>query len=98
MNLLRGLSGALWVPSNCFSEFSSLVRRFIWASKLVPAYYANYQFQDAVKDEATRETYTTKTEDEIRESLFKKAQELRYSLDPRRNQGSAPGHNSTARS
>src|SRR5579864_3382002 len=44
--------------------------------ELVPVYYENYQFQDMVKTEATLETYTTKPEDAIRESLFKKAQSL----------------------
>lgn len=45
------------------------------SAKLVPPYFENYQFQDAVKDEATRDTYAPKSENEIRESIFKKAQE-----------------------
>ena len=43
--------------------------------KLVPPYFENYQFQDAVKDEATRDTYSPKSEEDIRSSVFKKAQE-----------------------
>ena len=43
--------------------------------KLLPPYFENYQFQDAVKDEATRDTYSPKSENEIRDSVFKKAQE-----------------------
>ncbi len=27
------------------------------SAKVVPAYFENYQFQDAIKDEATRDTY-----------------------------------------
>jgi hypothetical protein len=42
----------------------------------IPPYFANYQFEDAIKSEATLSTYTTKSEDEIRQSVFKKAQEL----------------------
>ena len=46
------------------------------AAKVVPAYFENYQFQDVIKDEATRDTYAAKNENEIRTSVFKKAQEL----------------------
>ena len=45
-------------------------------AKVVPAYFENYQFQDAVKDEAIRDTYASKSEAEIRSALFRKAQEL----------------------
>ena len=45
-------------------------------SELIPLYYENYQFQDMVKTEATLETYTSKPENDIRDSLFKKAQNL----------------------
>jgi hypothetical protein len=46
------------------------------AFKVAPPYFENYQFQDAIKDEATHDSYSTKTEDEIRASIFKKAQEF----------------------
>ncbi len=44
-------------------------------AKLIPPYFENYQFQDAVKDEATRDSYAAKSESDIQESVFKKAQE-----------------------
>ena len=44
--------------------------------KIVPPYFENYQFQDAIKNEATLDTYTPKTEDDIRKVIFRKAQEL----------------------
>lgn len=44
--------------------------------QLVPPFFANYQFQDAIQNEAVLESYTTKTEDEIRSTIYKKAQEL----------------------
>jgi hypothetical protein len=43
---------------------------------LVPPYWANYQFQDAIKNEALMATNSTKTEDAIRDSIYRKAQDL----------------------
>jgi Domain of unknown function (DUF4845) len=43
--------------------------------KVLPPYFENYQFQDAVKDAATRATYAPTSENEIRAGIFKKAQE-----------------------
>ncbi len=44
--------------------------------QLVPIYYENYQFKDAVSTEATLETYTTKPESDIRDAIYKKAKEM----------------------
>jgi hypothetical protein len=44
--------------------------------KVLPAYYENYQFQDAIKNEATLDTYSTKSENDIRLAVFRKAQDL----------------------
>jgi 23S rRNA A2030 N6-methylase RlmJ len=46
------------------------------SAKLIPPYFENYQFQDAIKNQATLDTYTTKNENEIRQSVFRKAQDL----------------------
>ncbi len=43
---------------------------------LVPPFWGNYEFQDAIKTEATLQTYTTKPESDIRDSVYKKAQEF----------------------
>ena len=43
---------------------------------LIPIYYTNYQFQDVIKTEATLQTYTTKPEADIQQTIFKKAQDL----------------------
>ncbi|MBV9183069.1 MAG: DUF4845 domain-containing protein [Acidobacteria bacterium] len=43
--------------------------------KLVPPYFESYQFRDAVKDEATRATYTTKSEADIRASVLRRAKD-----------------------
>jgi hypothetical protein len=50
-------------------------------AQLIPVYYANYEFQDVVKTEATLETYTTKPEADIQEMLYKKAQSLQIPLN-----------------
>lgn len=47
---------------------------FYVTAKLAPPYFNNYQFVDAVKDEATHDSYSTKTEDDIRNAIFKQAQ------------------------
>lgn len=57
-----------------------IVAIYLGAS-LVPVYYANYEFQDMIKTEATLETYTTKPEGDIQQAVFKKAQELEIPLD-----------------
>jgi len=48
---------------------------------LIPVYYANYEFQDMIKTEATLQTYTTKPEAEIQQTVLKKAQELDIPLN-----------------
>lgn len=45
-------------------------------AELIPAYYGNYEFSDYIKTTATMETYTTKPESDIRELIFKKAQQM----------------------
>jgi hypothetical protein len=57
-----------------------IVGSVVLGAELIPVYYANYQFEDIVKTEATLQTYTTKPETEIQENLFKKAQELQIPL------------------
>lgn len=43
---------------------------------LVPAYYTNYELQDALNNEALMATNSGKTEDAIQESVFKQAHQL----------------------
>lgn len=44
--------------------------------KVVPPYFANQQLEDAVTEEARINTYTPKTEDDMRSTIFRKAQDL----------------------
>ena len=46
------------------------------SAMLIPPFFSNYQFEDAIETEARMSTYSTKPEDAIRESVFKKAQDL----------------------
>jgi len=48
---------------------------FYIGAKLAPPFFNNYEFTDAVKDEATRDSYSQKNEGEIRKAIFKRAQE-----------------------
>lgn len=45
----------------------------LWS--MVPPYFANYNLEDFVTNEARADTYNNKTEDQIREAVFQKAQE-----------------------
>jgi len=44
--------------------------------QIVPPFFANYQFQDAIQNETVLQSYSNKTDDEIRSTIYKKAQEL----------------------
>jgi hypothetical protein len=48
--------------------------------QIIPPYWANYQFEDAIKTEALISTNSSKTESEIRDSVFKKVTELEIPL------------------
>jgi len=54
----------------------TMVVAVILIAALAPPFFSNYQFQDAIRTEAQMDTYNTKTEDQIRDSIFKKAQDL----------------------
>lgn len=49
----------------------------IWGTwLLVPPYFNNYKLQDAIADEARQNTYSNKSEEDMRETLWRKAKEL----------------------
>jgi hypothetical protein len=41
--------------------------------KLIPPYFANYEFEDSIKTESIQATYTSRSEDDIREAVVKEA-------------------------
>lgn len=42
----------------------------------IPPYFSNYQFEDVLKNEALAATYSSRTEDDIKAVVLKKAKEL----------------------
>ena|SRR5262249_27003696 len=54
----------------------AVVAVIIVGVELLPPYFANYQFEDALNTEALAATYSTKSDDDIRGNVLKRAQEL----------------------
>ena len=54
----------------------TMVAVVVLCAMLIPPFFANYQFQDEIETDARLATYTSKTEDTIREEILKKATEL----------------------
>jgi hypothetical protein len=63
--------------------FGVLVALGMVSFKLVPPFFANYEFEDAIKTEATQSTYTARTEDDIRETVIKEARKYDIALTPK---------------
>jgi len=53
---------------------------FFVAAKVAPVYFNYYQFQDAIEEEARIQSYTGKTTNDIRDTVWKKAQQLELPL------------------
>jgi hypothetical protein len=51
--------------------------------KIIPVYFANYELEDAIKTEATQSTYSTRTEDDVREAIIKQARNYDIALTPK---------------
>ena len=52
------------------------------AIALIPPYFDNYQFEDALNNEALAATYSTKTDEDIRSIVYKKAKEMEIPVTP----------------
>jgi hypothetical protein len=46
------------------------------SAEVIPPYFSNYEFQDTLDTEARLGTYSTRSDDLIRDTVFKKAQDL----------------------
>ncbi len=53
-----------------------VVAGFYVSWKVIPPYFNNYQFQDELESQARLNSYTTKSEQEIRDIVIKKAREF----------------------
>lgn len=62
---------------------------------LIPPYWSNYQFEDAIKTEAMMATNSSKTEDAIRDSVYKRAQDFGVTLDKDKIKVQHVGQNGT---
>jgi hypothetical protein len=51
--------------------------------KLIPPFFSNYELEDAIKTEAVQSTYSTRTEEDIRESIIKQARNYDIALTPK---------------
>ena len=51
--------------------------------KVAPPFFSNYELEDAIKNEATQSTYSTRSEDDIRQSIIKTARSYDIPLTPK---------------
>lgn len=59
--------------------------------KIIPPYFSNYEFEDFIKNEALQSTYSTRSEDEIRDSIIKHARDYDIQLTTRQVKVSRTG-------
>jgi len=50
--------------------------------KVIPPFFSNYEFEDWMKNEALHSTYTTRSEDDIRDTVIKHARDYDIILEP----------------
>jgi len=48
--------------------------------KFIPVYFSNYEFEDFIKEEALHSTYSTRSEDDIKEAVIKHARDYDIAL------------------
>jgi len=61
--------------------------------KIVPPYFSNYEFEDAIKNEALQATYSTRSEDDIRDAIVKRARDYDIQLTAKQVRVSRSGSN-----
>lgn len=62
--------------------FGVLVALAVVGIKVIPPCYSNYEFEDAIKNDALQATYTSRSVDDIRTVVIKHAQEYDIALTP----------------
>lgn len=60
-----------------------IVALFFVGLKVIPVYFNNYEFEDAIKSEALQSTYSTRTPDDIRDAVIKRAHDCDIPLTPK---------------
>ena len=61
--------------------------------KVIPVYFSNYEFEDFIKEEALHSTYSTRTEDDIRDAVIKHARDYDIDLNAKQVHVSRTGSN-----
>ena len=51
--------------------------------KVIPPYFSNYELEDAIKTESVQATYSTRSEDDIRDAIIKQARNYDIALTPK---------------
>lgn len=51
--------------------------------KVIPPYFSNYELEDSIKTEALQATYSTRTEEDVREAIIKHARNYDIALTPK---------------
>jgi hypothetical protein len=61
--------------------------------KVVPVYFNNYEFEDAIKNEALQATYSSRTEEDIRDAVIKRGKDYDLALTAKEVKVSRTGQN-----
>ena len=51
--------------------------------KIVPPFFSNYELEDSIKTEAVQSTYSTRSEEDIRQAIVKQAHSYDIPLTPK---------------
>lgn len=71
--------------------FAMLAALGLVAIKVIPPFFSNYEFEDSIKNEALQSTYSTRSEDDIRDSVIKHARDYDIALTPKQVRVSRTG-------
>jgi YbbR domain-containing protein len=72
-----------------------VVAMIVVGVKVIPVYFNNYQFEDAIKTEALTATYSTRTPDDIRDDVIKHAHDCDIPLTAKQVHVTRTGYNGT---
>jgi hypothetical protein len=78
-----------------FVGVAVVVAMIVVGVKVIPVYFDNYQLEDAIKTEALQSTYSTRTPDDIRDAIIKRAHDCDIPLTAKQVHVSRTGYNGT---
>ncbi|MGA3196626.1 MAG: hypothetical protein ABSD39_16635 [Terriglobales bacterium] len=62
--------------------FGVFIAMILAGIKVIPPYFANYEFEDTLKQEALQSTYSSRSEEDIRKAVMKHAHEYDIPITP----------------